>query len=48
MAQAQAEAQTAFGNAGVYLEKYIERPRHVEVQILADLHGHIVHLWGRR
>lgn len=47
LAQAQAEAEAAFGNAGVYLEKYIERPRHVEVQILADLHGHVVHLWER-
>ncbi len=45
--QAQTEAQAAFGNAGVYLEKYIERPRHVEVQILADHHGNAVHLWER-
>ena len=45
--QAQTEAQAAFGNPGVYLEKYIERPRHVEVQILADHHGNVVHLWER-
>jgi acetyl-CoA carboxylase biotin carboxylase subunit len=45
--QAQAEAQAAFGNAGVYLEKYVERPRHVEVQIVADHHGNVVHLWER-
>lgn len=45
--QAQTEAQAAFGNAGVYLEKYIERPRHVEVQIIADHHGNVVHLWER-
>ncbi len=45
--QAQTEAQAAFGNAGVYLEKYVERPRHVEVQVLADLHGNVVHLWER-
>lgn len=45
--QAQTEAQAAFGNAGVYLEKYIERPRHVEVQIVADQHGNVVHLWER-
>lgn len=45
--QAQTEAKAAFGNAGVYLEKYIERPRHVEVQILADHHGNVVHLWER-
>ncbi len=41
------EAEKAFKNAGVYLEKYIERPRHVEVQILADSHGHALHLWER-
>ncbi len=46
-AQAQNEAQAAFGNAGVYLEKYIERPRHIEVQVLADQHGNAVHLWER-
>ena len=45
--QAQTEAQAAFGNAGVYLEKYIERPRHVEVQIVADLQGNVAHLWER-
>ncbi|MDA0833238.1 MAG: acetyl-CoA carboxylase biotin carboxylase subunit [Planctomycetota bacterium] len=41
------EAEKAFKNAGVYLEKYIENPRHVEVQIIADRHGHAVHLWER-
>jgi acetyl-CoA carboxylase biotin carboxylase subunit len=45
--QAQAEAQAAFGNSGVYLEKYIERPRHVEVQVLADNHGNVSHVWER-
>lgn len=45
--QAQAEAQAAFGNAGVYLEKFIDRPRHVEVQIIADLHGNVCHLFER-
>lgn len=45
--QAAQEAEKAFKNAGVYLEKYIERPRHVEVQILADQHGNAVHLWER-
>lgn len=44
---ASAEAEKAFSNAGVYLEKFIERPRHVEVQILADTHGNVVHLWER-
>jgi acetyl-CoA carboxylase biotin carboxylase subunit len=45
--QAQSEAEAAFGNAGVYLEKFVERPRHVEVQVLADHHGSVVHVWER-
>jgi acetyl-CoA carboxylase, biotin carboxylase subunit len=45
--QAAAEAEAAFGNAGIYLERYIERPRHVEVQILADHYGNAVHLFER-
>jgi len=45
--QAQTEAKAAFGNPGVYLEKYIDRPRHVEVQIIADQHGNVVHLHER-
>jgi acetyl-CoA carboxylase biotin carboxylase subunit len=45
--QASAEAEAAFGNAGIYLERYIERPRHVEVQFIADQHGNVVHLWER-
>jgi acetyl-CoA carboxylase, biotin carboxylase subunit len=45
--QAQAEAEAAFGDGSVYLEKYIEHPRHVEVQIIADHHGNAVHLWER-
>ncbi|MGB2500627.1 MAG: acetyl-CoA carboxylase biotin carboxylase subunit [Mariniblastus sp.] len=45
--QAAQEAEAAFGNAGVYLEKFIALPRHVEVQILADTHGNVVHLWER-
>ncbi len=44
---AQAEAQSAFGNPAVYLERYVENPRHVEVQILADKHGNVVHLYER-
>ncbi|MFM7522396.1 MAG: acetyl-CoA carboxylase biotin carboxylase subunit [Planctomycetota bacterium] len=45
--QASAEAQAAFGNPGIYIEKYVERPRHVEIQILGDHHGTVVHLWER-
>ena len=41
------EAQTAFGDATVYLEKFLERPRHVEVQVLADKHGNAAHLYDR-
>lgn len=45
--QAQKEAESAFGNAGVYLEKYVEEPRHVEIQIMADKHGNAVYLGER-
>ncbi len=45
--QAQAEAQAAFGDPSLYLEKYVEHPRHVEVQIVADHHGNVCHLWER-
>ena len=44
---AQGEAQAAFGNPGVYLEKFVERPRHIEFQILADSYGNVVHLGER-
>jgi len=44
---ASAEADKAFKNPGIYLEKYVEKPRHIEVQILADTHGDVVHLWER-
>ena len=47
VAQAQTEAKAAFGNPGVYLERYIDRPRHVEVQIIADQHDNVVHLHER-
>ncbi len=44
---AQGEAEAAFGNPGLYMEKFIDRPRHVEVQILADKYGNVVHLGER-
>jgi acetyl-CoA carboxylase biotin carboxylase subunit len=44
---AQAEAAAAFGDSQVYLEKAIERPRHIEIQIFADTHGHCAHLGER-
>ncbi len=44
---AQGEAEAAFGNAGVYLEKVIEEPRHIEFQILADSYGSVIHLGER-
>ena len=44
---ARQEAEAAFKDGSVYLEKYIEQPRHVEVQILGDRHGNVVHLWER-
>ncbi|MEX2121777.1 MAG: pyruvate carboxylase [Pirellulales bacterium] len=45
--QAQREAQSAFGSPDVFLEKYIERPRHIEVQLMGDRHGNLVHLFER-
>ncbi|MGQ7276594.1 acetyl-CoA carboxylase biotin carboxylase subunit [Brevibacillus thermoruber] len=45
--QAQSEAKTAFGNPGVYLEKFVEGPRHVEIQIMADKYGNVVYLGER-
>lgn len=44
---AASEAKAAFGNASVFLERYIERPKHIEVQILGDTHGNIVHFFER-
>jgi acetyl-CoA carboxylase biotin carboxylase subunit len=44
---AQGEAEAAFGNPGVYMEKFISRPRHIEFQILADSHGNVIHLGER-
>ncbi|MDI9259903.1 acetyl-CoA carboxylase biotin carboxylase subunit [Alicyclobacillus sendaiensis] len=45
--QARREAEASFGNSGIYIEKYIERMRHVEIQILADRHGNVIHLGER-
>jgi acetyl-CoA carboxylase biotin carboxylase subunit len=47
LAQAQGEARSSFGDATVFLEKYVDRPRHIEVQILADAHGNCIHLGER-
>lgn len=47
MALARSEAQSAFGDGRVFIEKYIQQPRHIEFQILADAHGHTVHLFER-
>jgi acetyl-CoA carboxylase biotin carboxylase subunit len=47
MPQAQAEAQAFFGNSAVYLERYLDRPRHIEMQILADGQGNVIHLGER-
>ncbi|MCU0665862.1 MAG: acetyl-CoA carboxylase biotin carboxylase subunit [Candidatus Omnitrophica bacterium] len=44
---AKKEAEANFGNANVYIEKYLEKPRHIEIQLLADKYGHIVHLGER-
>ena len=40
----QQEAETAFGNGGLYLEKFIENFRHIEIQIIGDTYGNVIHL----
>ncbi len=47
MRTARSEAEVSFGNPEVYIEKFIEEPRHIEVQILADQHGNVIHLGER-
>ncbi len=46
-ASCQNEARSAFGDDRVFIEKFIEQPRHIEVQVLGDAHGNVVHLWER-
>jgi len=41
------EAKTAFGNDAVYMEKFLEHPRHIEIQVVADIHGDVIHLGER-
>lgn len=47
LASCQREAQSAFGNAHVLVEKYVERPRHIEIQVFGDSHGNVVYLFER-
>jgi len=46
-ARARSEARSSFGDDGLYVEKFVEEPRHVEIQVLADAHGNAVHLFER-
>jgi propionyl-CoA carboxylase alpha chain len=47
MARAISEAESAFGDGSVFVEKYVSSPRHIEIQVLADTHGNVVHLFER-
>lgn len=47
MKRAISEAQSAFGDGSVFIEKYVSSPRHIEIQVLADTHGNVVHLFER-
>ena len=45
--RARREAEAAFGDGTLYVERLVERPRHVEIQVFADTHGNVVHLFER-
>src|SRR6266702_411526 len=47
LSSARSEAKAAFGNAAVFLERYLENPKHIEVQVLGDMHGNLVHFYER-
>src|SRR5690606_877556 len=47
LVEARREAKSTFGNSDIYIEKFLEDPRHVEFQILADKHGNVIHLGER-
>ena len=47
MQRAVSEATNSFGNGAVFVEKYVQNPRHIEIQVLADEHGNVVHLFER-
>ncbi len=47
IARARSEGERYFGDGRLYVERYVERPRHIEVQVLGDAHGSVVHLWER-
>jgi 3-methylcrotonyl-CoA carboxylase alpha subunit len=47
LASCQREAQNSFGDAAVLIEKYVQRPRHIEIQVFADTQGHCIHLFER-